>query len=246
MRFKDKIVFITGSSRGIGKASALGFAQEGATVIINYINSDDAANQLVADIKQSGSSAIAIKCDVSDENQVKQAIDKIVSEYGRIDILVNNAAIVSDVPLFEKTVDQWQATLATNLIGPFLTSKCAAKYLRQSKGKIINVCSTSGYTSFDPTSADYDASKVGLISLTKNLAKELAPEVNVNGVAPGWVDTDMNKDLPSDYVADQMKNIILGRMAKPEEVAQSILFLASDEASFITGSILTIDGGKVY
>lgn len=244
MKFKDKVVLITGSSRGVGRATALEFAKEGATVIINYNSSEDKANALVDEIIEIGSKAIAIKCDVSDENQVKNMIEEIISKFGKLDIVVNNAAIVFDVPLFEKTIDQWQKTMAVNLTGPFLCAKYSSKYLLESKGNIVNVCSTSGYNSFSPPSADYDASKVSLMSLTKNLAKELAPTVRVNGVAPGWIDTDMNKELPQDYLEEEMRKTLIGRMAHPEEIAKTILFLASDDASYLTGSIIFVDGGS--
>lgn len=243
MKFKDKIVLITGSSRGVGRATALEFVKEGATVIVNYSNSEDKANALVNEIIKIGSKSIAIKCDVSDENQVKNMIEEIISKFGKLDILVNNAAIVFDVPLFEKTIDQWQQTMAVNLIGSFLCAKYSYKYLLESKGNIVNVCSTSGYSSFSPPSADYDASKVSLMSLTKNLAKELAPIVRVNGVAPGWIDTDMNEELPKDYLEEEIKKTLIGRMARPEEIAKTILFLASDDASYLTGSIIFVDGG---
>jgi len=245
MKFKDKVVLITGSSRGVGRATALEFAKEGAIVIVNYVSNEDNANLLVDEIIKIGSKAIAIKCDVSNENQVKNMIEEIISKFGKLDILVNNAAIVFDVPLFEKTIDQWQQTMAVNLIGPFLCTKYSLKYLLESKGNIVNVCSTSGYSNFAPTSADYDASKVSLMSLTKNLAKELSPTIRVNGVAPGWIDTDMNKELPQDLIDDEMKKILMGRMAKPEEVAKTILFLAPDDASYLTGSIIFVDGGSV-
>jgi 3-oxoacyl-[acyl-carrier protein] reductase len=152
-------------------------------------------------------------------------IEEIISKFGKLDILVNNAAIVFDVPLFDKTVDEWQKTMAVNLIGSFLCAKYASKYLLESKGNIVNVCSTSGYNNFAPTSADYDSSKVGLISLTKNLAKELAPTIRVNGVAPGWIDTDMNKELPQDLIDDEMKKVLMGRIAKPEEVVRQYFSL---------------------
>jgi len=213
MRFKDKVVLITGSSRGVGRATALEFAKEGATIVVNYSSSEDKANSLVNEITQLGSKAVAIRCDVSQEDQVKSMIEEIITKFGKLDILVNNAAIVFDVPLFEKTVDKWQKTMAVNLIGSFLCAKYSSKYLLESKGNIVNVCSTSGYNNFAPTSADYDSSKVGLISLTKNLAKELAPIVRVNGVAPGWIDTDMNLELPQDLIDDEMKKVLLGRMA---------------------------------
>jgi 3-oxoacyl-[acyl-carrier protein] reductase len=243
MRFKDKVVLITGSSRGVGRATAKAFANEGATVIVNFASNEDKAITLARHLEEIGSRSIAIKCDVSQEDQVKKMIDEIIRKYGKLDILVNNAGIVFDVPIFEKTVDQWIKTLSVNVVGPFLCSKYCSPYLKQSNGNIVNVCSTSGTTSFDPTAADYDSSKAALISLTKDLAKELAPEIRVNGVAPGWIDTDMNIDLPEKYIKEEKQKILLGRMAQPEEIAQSILFLASEDASYITGSIQFVDGG---
>jgi 3-oxoacyl-[acyl-carrier protein] reductase len=245
MRFTDKVVLVTGAARGVGKATALEFAKEGAIVVVNYAHSQEQADYLVSEIQELGSRALAIKCDVSVESQVIDMITTIIDNFGRLDILVNNAAIVFDGDMLDKTVEQWQQTMAVNLIGPFLCAKHSAKYLSSSKGSIINVCSTSGYNSFAPTSADYDSSKVGLIALTKNLAKELAPNVRVNGVAPSWIDTDMNSDLPKDYLAEEMAKILTGRMATPEEIAKPILFLGSDDASYINATILFVDGGIV-
>lgn len=245
MSFKDKVVLITGSSRGVGRATALEFAKGGAVVIVNYSNSLDKATALVTEIENLGAKSLAIKCDVSDEDQVKSMIEEIITKFGKLDILVNNAAIVFDVPMFDKTVEQWQKTMAVNLIGSFLCAKYSSKYLLESKGNIVNICSNSGLNSFAPTSSDYDSSKVGLIALTKNLAKELAPNIRVNGVAPGWIDTDMNKDLPKEVIDEEIGKILLGRMARPEEIAKTILFLASDDASYLTGSIIMVDGGMI-
>ncbi len=244
MRFQDKVVLVTGSSRGVGRATALAFAKEGASVVVNYNNSKDKAATLVQEIVSLGCKVISIQCDVSQEDQVQKMIAKIIQDFGKLDILVNNAAIVFDVPMFDKTVLEWQQTMATNLIGAFLCSKYAAPHLVKSHGNIVNVCSTSGSTSFSPDSADYDSSKVALVSLTKNLAKKLAPTVRVNGVSPGWIDTEMNKDLPKEYIQSEMDKTLIGRMAKPEEIANSILFLASANASYLTSSILVIDGGS--
>jgi 3-oxoacyl-[acyl-carrier protein] reductase len=243
MRFKDKIVLITGSSRGVGRSTAIAFAKEGAIVVVNYSSNEEKANSLVKEIVEMGSKAIAIKCDVSQEDQVKQMIEEIINHFGKLDILINNAGMVYDIPMFEKTVDQWTRTLAVNVVGPFLCAKYSAPYLKESKGNIVNVCSTSGTTSFDPNAADYDSSKAALTSLTKDLAKELAPEIRVNGVAPGWIDTDMNKDLPKEYIEEEMAKTLLGRMATPDEIANPVLFLASEDASYVTGSIIFIDGG---
>jgi len=176
MRLKDKVALITGSSRGIGKATALLFAKEGAKIVVNYNKSEKGANKVVEEIQKIGSEAIAIKCDVSEEKQVKSMVEKTIKKFGKIDILVNNAGIVFDVPLKEKTVEQWKETLAVNLIGVFLCSKYASEHmLKQGGGKIVNISSTNGIDSFNPESVDYDASKAGVIILTRGLAKELAP-----------------------------------------------------------------------
>jgi 3-oxoacyl-[acyl-carrier protein] reductase len=244
MKFKDKIVLITGASRGIGKATALSFAREGAKIIVNYHNAEKEANDVVKEISKIGSEAIAIKCDVSKEEEVKKMVSEGVKKFGKIDILVNNAGIVFDVPLFEKTLDQWNKTLGVNLIGVFLCSKYASLHIKKQKsGAIINISSTNGLDTLSTESADYDASKAGVISLTKNLASELAPNIRVNCIAPGWVNTDINKGLPKDYVAEETEHILMKRFGKPEEIAKAVLFLASDDASFITGTTLVVDGG---
>lgn len=241
MRLKNKVALITGSSRGIGRATALEFAKEGAKVIVNYSKSEKEANEVVNEIKKI-SDAIAIKCDVSDEQQVKKMIEKTVQKFGRIDILVNNAGIVFDIPLMEKTVEQWRKVFDVNLIGMFLCSKYAAPHMPNG-GKIVNVSSTNGINTPGPESTDYDASKAGVIILTRNLAKELSPRITVNCVAPGWVDTDMNKKLPKEFVKEETEKVYLKRFAKPEEIAKAILFLASDDSSYVTGSTLIVDGG---
>jgi len=244
MILKNKIALITGSSRGIGNATALLFAKEGAKVVINYLSSEKEAISVVEEIKKIGSEAIAIKCDVSQEDQVKEMVQKTISKFGKLDILVNNAGVVFDVPFFKKSVEQWKRTLDVNLLGTFLCSKYVSIHmLKNNYGKIVNVSSINGLTFFSPDSMDYDASKAGIIVLTKNLAKELAPNIQVNSVAPGWVYTDMNKDLPMDFIENEKNNIPLKRFAKPEEIAKSILFLVSDDTSYITGTVLKVDGG---
>src|SRR3990172_13376962 len=211
MRFKDKVVLITGSSRGIGKATALAFAREGAKVVVNYTKEEKDAEATTQEIKKMGSEAIALKCDVSQEKQVEDMVSAAIDHFGRLDVLVNNAGIVLDIPLFEKTVEQWKRILEVNLIGVFLCSKYAAPHLRKTKGKIVNISTTNVFNSPAPEDADYDASKAGVVSLTKNLAKELAPDILVNSVAPGWVDTDINKDLPKDFIKGTYTDIYLNR-----------------------------------
>lgn len=208
MQFKNKVVIVTGSGKGIGRATALLFAKEGAKVAVNYSKSETDAKSLVSEIKKLGSNAISIKCDVSKEDEVKQMVEKTIKTFGKIDILVNNAGIVFDVPFAERTVEQWKRTLDVNLIGTFLCAKYVAPYMKkQNGGKIVNVSSTNGIDSFCPSSMDYDASKAGIIILTKDLAKELAPTIQVNSVAPGWVDTDFNKTLSKEFIEEENKKI---------------------------------------
>ena len=204
---ENKVAIITGASKGIGKSTSLLFAKEGAKIVVNYFSSEKEAFSVVDEIKKIGSEAIAIKCDVSKEDEVKEMIQKTIDNFGKIDILINNAGIVFDVPFFERTVEQWKRTMDVNLLGTFLCSKYASEQmLKSDNGKIINISSTNGINCFSPESADYDASKAGVIILTKDLAKELAPKIQVNSIAPGWVDTEMNKNLPKDFVEEDIKD----------------------------------------
>lgn len=247
MRFKEKVVLITGGSRGIGKATAIAFAKEGANVVVDYFVSDyepDAeanAKKVVTEIEEIQGKAIAISADVTKEEDVKKLIGQTVDKFGQLDILVNNAGIVFDIPFSERTLEQWHRTIDTNLLGTYLCSRCASK--KMEKGKVINVSSTNGINSPFPDSIDYDASKAGIINLTKNFAKALAPNIQVNSIAPGWVNTEMNKDLPKEFIEEENQKIFVGRFAEPEEIAKAILFLSSEDANYITGSTLVIDGG---
>ncbi len=244
MRLRNKVALITGSSRGIGKAIALLFAREGAKVIVNYCNSQEQAHNVVKKINDFGSQAIAIKCDVSKEKEVELMFKKAIKIFGKIDILVNNAGIVFDVPFNKRTIAQWKRTLEVNLIGVFLTSKYASEYMKKQKsGRIINISSTNGINCWHPDSIDYSSSKAGVINLTKSLAMELSPNILVNCIAPGWVDTEMNKNLPKSYIKEETEKIFLKRFAKPEEIGRVAVFLASDDASYINGSVIVVDGG---
>lgn len=244
MNFKDKVVLVTGSSRGIGRSIAVKFAKEGASVIINYKSNESEALAITEIISSYVNSCMCIQADVSKEKDVKRMIDMIIERYGRIDILVNNAGIAIDNDFQERHIKDWQETLNTNLIGVFLTSKYAGKHmLERGYGKIINISSTNGIDTIYPYSIDYDASKAGLINMTKNLAIEFAPFINVNAVAPGWVDTGMNDDLSKSYLKAEMQKTLLKRFAEPEEVANVVLFLASDMARYIDGETIRVDGG---
>ena len=244
MQFKDKVVLVTGSSRGIGRSIAVAFAKEGAKVIINYKNNDIDGEIAYEIVSAYENECMLVKADVSQEKEVKNMVNKIIKKYGRIDVLVNNAGIAFDSEFEEKNKKTWQDVLNTNVLGPFLTSKYIGKIMvDQEYGKIINISSTNGINTVYPYSIDYDASKAALINLTKNLAIKFAPFVNVNSVAPGWVDTQMNADLPSAYLREEREKILLKRFAEPEEIANVVLFLASDKARYITSEVITVSGG---
>lgn len=240
-----KVVLVTGSSRGIGKATVIEFASGGYNVVINYVKNNDAAHLLKDDIeKKYNVKALAIKADVTNEKEVKSMVRQIIGEFGHIDVLVNNAGIAIDKEFEDRTVDDWNKTLKTNLIAPFIVSKYVGEVmLKQKSGKIINVSSTNGINAFFPTSIDYDASKAGLINLTHNLAIQFAPYINVNCVAPGWVNTEMNKELPKDLIDEETEKIYKKRFAEPSEIGKVICFLASDDADFINDEVIKIDGG---
>ncbi len=246
MRFENKVVLITGSSRGIGRATAIEFAKEGAKVIINYSKSKKEAEEVVKEIKNISQQAIAIQADVSNEKEVQSMFQKAKKEFGTINILVNNAGLVYDKPFFERNAEEWHKILGVNLISIFLCSKYASiEMKKQNAGKIINITSTNGLDTFSTSTPDYDAAKAGAIILTRNLAKELAPwNIQVNSIAPGWINTDMNKDLPKEVIKEETDQIHMKRFGEPNEIARVVLFLASDDASFITGTTIKVDGGS--
>lgn len=244
MNFKNKVVLVTGSSRGIGRSIAVRFAKNGANVVINYKSNESEAQAITEIISSYGNDCMCIQADVSKEKDVKRMINSVIEKYGHIDILVNNAGIAIDNDFQDRNIKDWQETLNTNLIGVFLTSKYAGKYMVENKyGKIINISSTNGIDTIYPYSIDYDASKAGLINMTKNLAIEFAPYINVNAVAPGWVETGMNDDLSKSYLKAEMNKTLLKRFAEPEEIADVVLFLASDKARYIDGETIRVDGG---
>lgn len=240
-----KTVLITGGSRGIGKATSLEFAKHGYNIVINYVNDDISAKNLKSYIVENYDVDVMLcKCNVSSEDGVKGMVNSIIDNYGNIDVLVNNAGIAIDTTFDDKKIENFKKILNVNLIGPFILSREVGNYmLKQGFGSIINVSSTNALDTYYEYSLDYDASKAGLVSLTHNLAKYYAPNIRVNAVAPGWVDTEMNKELDSSYIKEECDKIYLKRFAKPEEVAKAIYFLASDDASYITGEVLRVDGG---
>ena len=241
----NQVVLVTGSSKGIGKATIIEFAKRGYNVVINYNNSEQEANELKQYIDSTFNvKTLLVKADVTNENQVKDMVTAIMNEFEHIDVLVNNAGIAIDKEFEDRTIEDWDATLKTNLIAPFIVSKYIGKeMMKQKKGIIINVSSTNGINTFFPTSIDYDASKAGLINLTHNLAIQYAPYINVNCVAPGWVNTEMNKELPKELIEEETNKIYKKRFAEPSEIGKVICFLASEDASFINGEVIKVDGG---
>lgn len=240
-----KTVLITGGSRGIGKETAKEFAKKGYNIAINYVNDCKAINDLKEELSENYDTDVMLcKCDVSNEENVKDMVSDIINYYGRIDVLINNAGISNDTLLEDKKVSDFKRVLDVNLVGPFILSREVGKHMIKNKsGVIINVSSTNAIDTYYEYSIDYDASKAALISLTHNLSKHFAPYVRVNAVAPGWVNTDMNKNLDQDYIKEEEKNIYLKRFAEAKEIAKVIYFLASDDASYITNEVIRVDGG---
>ena len=238
-------VLVTGGSRGIGEAISREFAKKGYNVIINFKNSIDRAEELKEELEaEYGVSVMLAQADITDEVSVENMIDEIITELGSIDVLVNNAGIVIDREFEDRTLQDWKETLNVNLIAPFLLTKLVgSEMVKQEHGSIVNISSTNGINTYYPTSVDYDASKAGLISLTYDSAVQFAPYVWVNCVAPGWVNTEMNDEPPEDFVKSETERILVKRFAEPEEIAKAVYFLASEDASFINGTVLKVDGG---
>ena len=241
----NKNVLITGGTRGIGEAISREFAKKGYNLIINYVNSKEKAEKLKNELEEKYNiNVLTVQADLADEKAIKNMVDIALNKFGKIDVLVNNAGIIIDKEFEEKTIEDWKQTLNINLIAPFILTKLIGKEMVKNKsGAIINISSTNGINTYYPTSVDYDASKSGLISLTYDSAVELAPYVRVNCIAPGWVNTEMNKELPEDFVKEETERILVKRFAEPEEIAKVATFLASDDASFINSTVIKVDGG---
>ena len=240
------VALVTGSNRGIGRKTVEEFAKAGLDVVINYCHHDDEAKDLEKFIRTNYDvDVMVIKCDVSREEEVEEMVNNVIDRFGKIDILVNNASVARDSLLLDKSLREFRRVLDVNLIGTYLCSKYVGRVMLDNKrGKIINVASTNAIDTYYPESCDYDASKAGVVSLTHNLAREFAPFIQVNCICPGWVKTDMNKDLSLEQISQEKKRILLGRFAEAEEISNVILFLASSKASYINDSIIRVDGGK--
>ena len=246
-RLEGKVALVTGASRGIGKAICRRFAEEGAKVVINYNSAGEAAEELHRELSAEGRESLVVRGDVSNSRDVDTLVRKTVERFGRIDILVNNAGIVIRKKILESTEEDWDRTIDVNLKSVYLCSKAVAPLmLKQGRGKIVNVSSISGLNA--PASAleipDYAASKAGVIGLTRALAVNLSPTINVNAVCPGATQTDMLGTMTDQGRTMRLAETPMGRFGKPEEVAQAVLFLASDESDFVTGETLVVSGGR--
>ncbi|CDM66099.1 SDR family NAD(P)-dependent oxidoreductase [Pyrinomonas methylaliphatogenes] len=244
---RDKVAIITGGSRGIGRATAQRMAEAGAHVVINFVGNEEAAKQTVEECRAFGREALAVRADVAKLDQSNELVKKAIERFGRVDVIVANAGIWEGAPIEEMGEELWDRVIDLNLKGTWSICRAAIPYMKRQKGgSIVIVSSTAGQRG-EAGYSNYAASKGGQISFTKSLAVELAPEIRVNCVAPGWVDTDMCQGVfaDEDYKRRIIETIPLRRVAQPDDIATAIVFLASDWARHITGEILNINGGSV-
>ncbi|MED3624259.1 3-oxoacyl-[acyl-carrier-protein] reductase [Neobacillus thermocopriae] len=246
MNLAGKIALVTGASRGIGREIALELARQGANVVVNFSGSEAKAGEVVDEIKSLGQDAFAIKCNVANSEEVAEMVKAVIDRFGRLDILVNNAGITRDNLLMRMKEEEWDDVININLKGVFLVTKAVTRQMmKQRSGRIINISSIVG-VSGNPGQANYVAAKAGVIGLTKTTAKELASRnITVNAIAPGFITTDMTDKLPEDVRNEMLKQIPLARLGEPKDIAKAAAFLASDDAAYITGQTIHIDGGMV-
>ncbi|MGY4794400.1 3-oxoacyl-[acyl-carrier-protein] reductase [Lysinibacillus sp. FSL K6-0057] len=245
-KLEGKVAVVTGASRGIGRAIALKLADEGAKVVVNYSGSQAKAEEVVAMIQENGGEAIAVQASVSKTEEVTALMDAAVKTFGSLDILVNNAGITRDNLIMRMKEDEWDDVLDTNLKGVFLCTKAVTRQMmKQRAGRIINISSIVGVAG-NAGQANYVAAKAGVIGLTKTTAKELASRhILVNAIAPGFIETEMTEQLPEDIKQGMLTQIPLAKLGQPEDIAKAVAFLASDDANYMTGQTLHIDGGMV-
>lgn len=244
--FDSKVAIVTGASRGIGKEIALTLAKNGANIVINYLGNQVLAEELGAQIRELGREVLIIKADVSKSEEVDELVQQTISHFGRIDFLINNAGITKDNLVMRMKEEDWDAVINTNLKSAFLLSKAVSRQMmKQRYGRIINISSVVGILG-NPGQANYVAAKAGMIGLTKSLAREFSSRgITVNAVAPGFIETDMTSALSEEVKELMLKQIPLARLGSPRDVANVVKFLASDDANYMTGQVLNIDGGMV-
>ncbi len=244
MDFKDKKIVVTGGTKGLGKAIALHFAREGARVAVNYSSDDQSAATVEAELKNLTDNVLILKADISVEKEAREMIDHVLDQWESVDILVNNAGIIRDKMLMFLNEDDWDSVLGVNLKGTYLCSRLVLKsMISQRFGRIINMTSPSAITG-RASQTNYSASKGGIISFSKSLSKEVSRlGITVNAVCPGVISTPMTESLDKKIKDDLLSMIPAGRFGDPEDIAQAVLFLASDKAGYITGQVLTVDGG---
>ncbi|WP_223588555.1 3-oxoacyl-[acyl-carrier-protein] reductase [Neobacillus bataviensis] len=246
MNLTGKAALVTGASRGIGREIALELARQGANVAVNFAGSEAKANEVVDEIKALGLDAFAVRCDVSNTEEVAEMVKATIDRFGKLDILVNNAGITKDNLLMRMKEEEWDDVININLKGVFLVTKAVTRQMmKQRVGRIINIASIVG-VSGNPGQANYVAAKAGVIGLTKTTAKELATRnITVNAIAPGFITTDMTDKLSEEVKTEMLKQIPLARLGEPKDIAKITAFLASDDSSYITGQTFHVDGGMV-
>ena len=245
-KLEGKVAVVTGASRGIGRAIALKLADEGAKVVVNYSGSQAKAEEVVAAIQEAGGEALAVQASVAKSDEVAALMDTAVKTFGSIDILVNNAGITRDNLLMRMKENEWDDVMDTNLKGVFLCTKAVTRQMmKQRAGRIINISSIVGVAG-NAGQANYVAAKAGVIGLTKTTAKELASRnILVNAIAPGFIETEMTAELPEELKKGMLTQIPLAKLGQPEDIAKAVIFLASEDANYMTGQTLHIDGGMV-
>jgi len=245
-KLEQQVAIVTGASGGIGRAIARTMAREGAAVIVHYLTHRDAAEAIVGAIQEQGGRARAVRADIRVPEEAQRLVADTVEAFGGVHILVNNAAILRDTLVLRMRQEDWETVLDTNLSGAFYCIKAVLReFLRQHAGRIINITSVVAQLG-TPGQANYAAAKAGMIGLTKSVAREVASRgITVNAVAPGFIEAGLTGDLRPNLVAQYLEQVPLGRAGKPEEVASAVVFLASDDAAYITGQVLNVDGGLV-